>query len=601
MAGIFVDYFRVIKPAPSKNNYVTANGPGEAYYNNFSWYTRVMAGATSRYAQYQQFRNMDGDVFVSRALDTIAEEMTPMDEASQLPFEVVYQNDPGTEVPERTVSTVRAALRHWCDLQSLWDLRFDIARTVIKYGDCFFRKTSDFKKWLYIDPFDVIGVIVDDEGKIKQYHVKRARSKFNKNLQGPNANEIEIIPAEGMIHFSTYSGVGETGPFGESVLAPTIRAFRHLSLLKDSVIIYRIVRAPERRVFFVDVGNMPPQRVKAYLESVKNEVRQKRMPNEFGGTEKVDSVYNPMSMIEDYFFPQPANGRGSRVETLSGGENLGEISDLLYFQNEFLQGLRIPSSYMRGSAQNGAVIQDGKVGVAYIEEMRFANYVRRLQLKIEPEFDAEFKKYLKSASINVDPNLFRIVLPEPQNFLLYKQAAIDAELSSTFNNLKESGFIARRMLLTRYLGWSQDQIQANEELLKQEMGIPDEGLVPNKLTDLRMMYDPNWAENKPKIQVSDKVDNYVEQTTPKLLGEPQQIDGANLEKPSDEEPGGAAADVGDVSDVTGAGAEEPDVGDVSDVAGTAPAEAPPETPAADVGNVSDLTAPETPPAGAPAA
>src|ERR1035437_820725 len=358
MAGIYTDFWRIVKPAPSKTQYVQSNTEAAKLYSNFSWYTKVMKGASSRFSKYTQYKNMDSDVFVTRALDTIAEEMTQINARTNLPFDIDYQNENNKEVPVNITMTVRAALRHWCDIQNLHTTLYDIARTTVKYGDCFFQKNSDFKKWRYVDPGDIIGITINDEGKPEHYHIRTGE----KNRQGA-FGDITIVPAEGIVHFTLSSSMGENGPFGESPLWACVKAFRHLSLLEDSVIIYRIVRAPERRVFFVDVGNMPPQRVKAYLESIRNELKQKRIPNETGGQENVDSVYNPMSMNEDYFFAQTADGRGSRVETLSGGENLGEITDLTYFQNKFLQGLRIPSSYMRGGQEGGSTVADGKVGV----------------------------------------------------------------------------------------------------------------------------------------------------------------------------------------------------------------------------------------------
>ena len=272
MAGIVTDYWRIVKPASEKNNYAANTAEAAKLYSNFSWYTKVMKGASSRYSKYAQYRNMDGDVFVSRALDTIAEEMTRTNQKTRLPFEIDYQNENNSEVPEAITMTVRAALRHWCDIQDLNKIIFDIARNTVKFGDCFFQKISDFKKWKFIDPNDIIGISIDQDGNPEHYHV-RVGEKSKSGAFG----DVSLIPAAGIVHFSLTSSMGENGPFGESPLWSCIKAFRHLSLLEDSVIIYRIVRAPERRVFFIDVGNMPPQRVKAYLESIKNEMKQKRI------------------------------------------------------------------------------------------------------------------------------------------------------------------------------------------------------------------------------------------------------------------------------------------------------------------------------------
>lgn len=511
MSGLLTDVWRIVKPTSPRTSYVAAGPDDFRLYSNFSWYTKVMKGAGSRFAKYSQYGSMDMDVFVARALDTIAEEMTSRDVKTDLPFDIVYQNEVNKEVSENIVVTIRAALRHWADKQQLDKRVYDIARLTIKYGDCFFRKTSDFKAWEYIDPSNVIGLSMKENNDDVEFY--QLRKGVVSSTTGTKAafGEIELVNAAGIVHFSLSSGIGLTGPFGVSVLEPTIKAYKHLTLLEDSVIIYRIVRAPERRVFNIDVGNMPPQRAKAYLEAIKNDLKQKKIPNEAGGQDKIDSVYNPMSMTEDFFFAQTADGRGNKVDTLPGGENLGEIGDLNYFQNKFLQGLRIPASYMRGSADSGAMINDGKVGVAYVEERRFAGYVKRLQQTLSPAFDKQFKMYLKSAGLNIDPNIFKLKLIDPQDFDIYQRAEVDDKLLANYTNLKEDETISARTKQRLYLGWSEDDIQANEIQLKQERGIPEGGIAP-RLDETRMLYDPKWHSTRPEIKVSDAYEDFTKES-----------------------------------------------------------------------------------------
>lgn len=556
--GMWTDYYRIIKPKPAKSEYVTDNYIGSSY-NNWSWYSRMLRGSASRYALYQQYVNMDSDVDVSRALDTIAEEMTPDNAHTDLPFEIDYQNDDNKEVDEGITMTIRAALRHWCELQGFEGGKtFDIARQAVKYGDCFFKKKSDLKEWQWIPPQDVIGIAVDDDHEITHYHLRKGENKHG------GFAEVDVVPKAGMVHFSLCSKMTEAGPFGDSVLRPTIKAYRQLTMLEDSVIIYRIVRAPERRVFFIDTGNMPPHKVKEYLTTLMTEVKQKRIPTVDGGTSQnntIDSSYAPMSMVEDYFFAQTANGRGSRVETLAGGENLGEITDLNYFQMKFFRGLRIPTSYMSTAKDGGSQRQDGKVGLAYIEELRFANYIARLQNKLEPIFDDHFKAFLKSMGIKIDQNLFKISLPTPQNFADYKQAAVDNELISNFNNLKDVKSMAFRYAAKRYLRWTEDDIQTNEALYRQERNIPEGGIDPEKLSDLRMMYDPTWLEDVPKISGVEDI-NKIEVIGPDApppdeAGVPPPEGDAGAEG----EPGAEGeGEPGAAPDETPAAGEEPDTG-----------------------------------------
>ena len=151
-----------------------------------------------------------------------------------------------------------------------------------------------------------------------------------------------------------------------------------------------------------------------YVNRVKNEIHQRRIPTQSGGgSNMMDATYNPLSINEDYFFPQTAEGRGSKVETLPGGTNLGEIDDLKYFTNKLFRGLRIPSSYLPTGAEDGtAVASDGRVGTALIQEYRFNQYCKRLQATVATTFDHEFKMFLNWKGYNID-SLSLIHISEP--------------------------------------------------------------------------------------------------------------------------------------------------------------------------------------------
>jgi len=266
-------------------------------------------------------------------------------------------------------------------------------------------------------------------------------------------------------------------------------------MLESAAIIYRIVRAPERRVFYIDVGNMPPQRVKQYIDQIKNDIRQKRIPSQTNAGQ-TDSQFNPESIQEDMFFPMTAAGRGSRVETLPGGQTW-DIPELDYFMNKVFRALRVPTSYMKGADAQGAQYSDGKVGIAYIDELRFANFIMRLQTNIEEVFDHEFKTYLQVTGINLDPDIFRLTLPEPQNFALYRQAALDTDLINSFKSIEDTKYLSRRFVLKRYLGLTEDDIQMNEALLKQERSIENRP----EVGELQQIYDPAIYDNRASIDV----------------------------------------------------------------------------------------------------
>jgi len=207
-----------------------------------------------------------------------------------------------------------------------------------------------------------------------------------------------------------------------------------------------------------------------FVERVKTEIHQRRIPSKTGGgTNVIDSSYNPLSINEDYFFPQTAEGRGSKVETLPGGTNLGEIDDLRYFTNKLVRGLRIPSSYLPTGADDGASqYNDGRVGTAYIQELRFNKYCERLQDMLAEDFNNEFKLFLQSKGANIDYAMFDLRLTPPQNFAAYRQAELDNNRISTFTSMAGVPYISNRFAMERFLGLSKEEVAENERLWREE-------------------------------------------------------------------------------------------------------------------------------------
>ena len=220
-----------------------------------------------------------------------------------------------------------------------------------------------------------------------------------------------------------------------------------------------------------------------YLERVKNEINQRRIPTRNGGNNTMlDATFNPMSLTEDFFFPQHADGRGSRVDTLPGGENLGQINDLDYFDKKLMRGLQIPTAYLSsGSNDDSGMYNDGQATRALISEFRFQNYCEQLQSLLNDTFDKEFKMYLKGAGVQIDSGLFQLTLNPSQNFAKYRQIEIDNARLSTFTTVLGIPFISRRFAMERYLGLSEEEIIENEKMWIEEN--PDD----NDIADAHIM------------------------------------------------------------------------------------------------------------------
>ena len=185
----------------------------------------------------------------------------------------------------------------------------------------------------------------------------------------------------------------------------------------------------------------------------------------------LDAAYNPLGALEDYYFAQTAEGRGSKVETLPGGEMTGEIGDLLFFARKMARGLRIPSSYLAlggDDDKNGVSYNDGKLGAALIQEFRFNKYCMRIQSLMAPVFDKEFKWYLRKNGIEIDENLFELQFNEPQNFTKYRQIEVDAQQVQVYSQLAENKKLSERFKFKKYLNLTDDELLENEKLWAEE-------------------------------------------------------------------------------------------------------------------------------------
>jgi hypothetical protein len=503
-------YFRTANVNGSVSPINGANQPQFGYKNYQSSLSEVYVGHPNRIERYNQYEQMDMDSEVNAALDILAEFSTQTNEENGTAFQFYWKEKP----TDNEINIIREQLNQWVKLNDLNKRMFKIFRNTIKYGDQVFMRDPETFKLFWVEMSKVVKVIVNeaDGKKPEQYVVKDLAPNFQ-NLTATQVTTSDIsvnhpqvggssgayiqpnspysggsrfskaqneatINAEHIVHLSLTEGLDFSWPFGNSVLENVFKVFKQKELLEDAIIIYRVQRAPERRVFKIDVGNMPSHMAMAFVERIKNEVHQRRIPTQTGGGQNMmDATYNPLSTNEDYFFPVTADGRGSSVDTLAGGQNLGEITDLHFFTNKLFRGLRIPSSYLPtgldDGTSNGNTFSDGRVGTALIQEWRFNQYCMRLQRMVVEKLDQEFKMFLRWRGINIDGNLFELGLNDPQNFASYRQAEVDGARIGSFTQLEQYPYLAKRFLLTRFLGLTEEEMSDNERMWAEEQGDVD--------------------------------------------------------------------------------------------------------------------------------
>ena len=263
-----------------------------------------------------------------------------------------------------------------------------------------------------------------------------------------------------------------------SYLHKSIKALNQLRMIEDSLVIYRLSRAPERRIFYIDVGNLPKVKAEQYLRDVMMRYRNKLVYDANTGEIRDDKKF--MSMLEDFWLPRREGGRGTEISTLPGGQNLGEITDIEYFKKKLFRALNVPPSRMDG--EGGFNL--GRSSEILRDELKFTKFVGRLRKR----FSNMFNDMLKTQLI-----LKNVITPEDWD-VMSEHIQYDFLYDNHFSELKEAELMNERLTLLQsaepYVGkyYSQDYVrrkilrQTDMEILEQDRLIQDEidrGIIPD--------------------------------------------------------------------------------------------------------------------------
>ncbi len=264
-----------------------------------------------------------------------------------------------------------------------------------------------------------------------------------------------------------------------SYLQKAVKPVNQLRMMEDSLVIYRISRAPERRIFYIDVGNLPKGKAEEYLKGIMNQYRNKLVYDASTGNLKDDKKH--MSMLEDFFLPRREGGKGTEITTLPGGENLGQIDDILYFQKKLFKALNVPL----GRLESDSGFSLGRSSEINREEVKFKKFIDKLRMRFSDIFMQLLKTQLilKGIITSQDWDEWK----EDINF--------DFIEDNYFSELKESEMIQQRFGMMRdiedYIGkyvshqWVLKNIlrQTEEEILQMQKEIADEGGGPDAEED----------------------------------------------------------------------------------------------------------------------
>ena len=345
---------------------VNSNGPEKSAHDQVvsskysSYLPSVYTGLANRVDRYRQYDQMDQDPEISNGLDIIADFCTQNLDELMSSFEIRYKDHMGST----EIQIIDDRRIHWSKINDFTTRIFDMFRNTLKYGDQFFIRDPETYEWHWVDPYTVEKIILNESlGKepiiyyIKGVALNLKDKVASNNLVNaaitaypgsmPNSlgngqqygggsggatgdmfrggnTETTAVDADHVIHISLSSGMDQYAPFGVSILENVFKTYKQKELLEDSIIIYRVQRAPERRVFKIDTGELPPNIAMQHVERVKNSIHQRRIPNAKGGsTSLMDAAYNPMCLDMETRIPL-LDGRVLTIRELANEYQAGK-------------------------------------------------------------------------------------------------------------------------------------------------------------------------------------------------------------------------------------------------------------------------------------
>ena len=315
--------------------------------------------------------------------------------------------------------------------------------------------------------------------EIEEYFIYNPKGNSNSSPVGQrSSNQSGIKIAKDAISYCTSGLVDRNKGTTLSYLHKAIKSLNQLRMIEDSLVIYRLSRAPERRIFYIDVGNLPKIKAEQYLRDVMSRYRNKLVYDAATGEIKDEKKH--MSMLEDFWLPRREGGRGTEISTLPGGQNLGEITDIEYFKKKLYRSLNVPPSRMDG--EGGFNL--GRSSEILRDELKFTKFVGRLRKR----FSNMFNDMLKTQLI-----LKNIITPEDWE-TMEQHIQYDFLYDNHFSELKDSELLTERLNMVAtaepYVGkyFSQDYLrrkilrQTDEEILEQDQLIAKEiekGVIPD--------------------------------------------------------------------------------------------------------------------------
>jgi hypothetical protein len=398
-------------------------------------------GTFDRMARYSDFSEMESTPEIASALDIYAEEC-------------ISEDTEGMCLHIRSENRKIRELLHTLFYDTL-NINFNLVmwvRNLVKYGD-FFLFNDVHPEFGVINAYPIAITEMEREEGFDPADPSAVR--FRWITQGN-----QVLENWQIAHFRLL-GNDAFLPYGSSVLESARRIWRQLILIEDAMLVYRVIRSPERRVFYIDVGNVPPEDVATYVEQAKTALKRSQVINKTSG--QVDLRYNPMSVDEDYFIPVRGGDSGTRIESLAGGSNTSAIEDVEYIQKKLFAALKIPKAYLGYDEDIGA-----KATLAQ-EDIRFSRNIQRIQKTIIAEMNKIAMVHLFAHGFEQEDLLdFTLQLSNPSS-LAQQQKLELINQRFTIAGAAPEGMVSRGWIRKNVMGFTSDEIaQIDQEKLEEK-------------------------------------------------------------------------------------------------------------------------------------
>ena len=398
-------------------------------YNPMNVTALNMVSNRNRSERYVDFDQMEYMPEIASSLDIYADEMTT--HSSLTPMLHI-------KCPNEEIKFVLDSL--YKDILNINHNLFGWARTMCKYGDLF----------LYLDIDDAKGIINCIGLPPEQVERLEGEDKTNPNYIQYQWNSAGLTLENWQVAHFRILGNDKHAPYGTSVLEPSRRIWRQLTLLEDAMMAYRVIRATDRRVFKIDVGGIAPQDVEQYMQKVMTQLKRHQVVDPTTG--RVDLRYNPLSIEEDYFVPIRGGQSSTDIVNLSGGTFTSQIDDVKYLRDKLFSALKIPQSYL--TMGDGA--KEDQTTLAQ-KDIRFARTIQRLQRVVISELEKIGIIHLFTLGYRGDDLLcFNLKLNNPSKIaemqeLEHWKTRFDIAKGAT------EGYFSKRWVAENLLGLSEDE------------------------------------------------------------------------------------------------------------------------------------------------